>query len=93
VPLVVPVGELTNSASVSGDSGIAMEISQALDVSLSEIQARYFRDSDVSSEVEQVLAEKRDILQEDLQESKRFNENMHRDREAELRSYYEDSTF
>jgi hypothetical protein len=51
------VGELTCLESISGGaSDIAIEISHALDVSLSEIQARYFRDSDESDEVEWDLA-------------------------------------
>jgi hypothetical protein len=62
VPLVILVGEPTHPKPASGEPGTAVEISQALDVSLSEIQAQYFRDSDMSSEVEQVLAEEQDIL-------------------------------
>jgi hypothetical protein len=62
VPLVILAGEPTHPKPASGEPGTTVEISQALDVSLSEIQAQYFRDSDVSSEVEQVLAEEQDIL-------------------------------
>jgi hypothetical protein len=52
-PLIVPMSELTCSESVSGESGLAVEISQVLDISLSELQAWYFRDGDMSSEVDQ----------------------------------------
>jgi hypothetical protein len=43
-----------------GASDVDMEISHALDVSLSKIQARYFRDSDVGDEVERIMAEEWD---------------------------------
>jgi hypothetical protein len=39
------------------------------------------------------MAEERYHLQEDLQEQERFEENMRRGREVELRSYHEDDTF
>jgi hypothetical protein len=70
-----------------------VEISQALDISLSEIQAQYFRDSDTSSEVEQVLVEEQDLLWENLQERERFDDNIWRECEEEFRSYCKDSTF
>jgi hypothetical protein len=63
VPLVVPVGELTRSASVSGGtSSVAIEISHALGESLSEIQEWYFGGSNASDGVERVLAEEQDYL-------------------------------
>jgi hypothetical protein len=93
VPLVVPVGALTCSESTSDELGLAMEISEVLNISLSEVRAQYFRDSDTSSEVEWVLGEERYLLQEELQERERFNEHVQRDREDELRSYHKDSTF
>jgi hypothetical protein len=63
VPLVILVGELTQSESASGSAlDITVEISHALDESLSEIQARYFRDSDVGKEIAQVLVEEREHL-------------------------------
>jgi ADP-ribosylglycohydrolase len=94
VPLVIPVGELTQSESVSGGAlDITIDISQALDESLPEIQAQYFRDSDMGDEVEQVLVEEREYLQEDLQRREEFNKNRRRECEQELHSYYEDDTF
>jgi hypothetical protein len=92
VPLVVPVGALTHSESISEESGLAIAISEVLSISLSEVQA-YFRGSDTSSEVDRVLAEERYLLREDLQERERFDENVQREREDELRSYHEDTTF
>jgi hypothetical protein len=74
-------------------SGLAVAISEVLDISLSEVQAQYFGGSGTSSEVNQQMAEERYCLQEDLQEQERFTENMRRGREAELRSYHEDDTF
>jgi hypothetical protein len=63
VPLVIPVGELTCLESTSGGaSDVAIDISHALGESLSEIRARYFRDSDTGDEIEQVLAEGRELL-------------------------------
>jgi hypothetical protein len=73
--------------------GLVIVISEVLSVSLSEVQARYFRDSDLSNEVDQVIAEKHYLLWEDLQERERFDENMQRGQEDELRSYQEDNTF
>jgi hypothetical protein len=52
--------------SVSSVSDLAVEISQVLDISLSEVYAQYFRDSDVSNEVEKMLQGDWDRLQEDL---------------------------
>jgi hypothetical protein len=93
VPLVVPVGELTRSESASvGASDIALEISHALGESLSEIQAWYFRDNDVG-EVDQILAEKWDCLQEDLQMREEFNEALIWECRQEILSYYEDNIF
>jgi hypothetical protein len=91
VPLVVPVGELTRSESISG--GALDDISHALGESLSEIQAWYVRDSDGSDEVEWVLVGEWDRLQEDLQERERFDKNSQREYEQESRLYYEDDTF
>jgi hypothetical protein len=63
VPLVILVGELTRSESTSGGTScIAVDISNTLGESLSEIWARYFRDSDESNKVEQVLVEEQDHL-------------------------------
>jgi hypothetical protein len=93
VPLVVPIGTLTRSESTSEESGLAIEISHALGESLSEIQDRCFRSDSESKEVEQVLAEERDLLQEDLQERERFDENMRRGCGVELGSYREDHMF
>jgi hypothetical protein len=58
---------------MSEESGLAVEISEALNISLSEVQAQYFRGSDTSSEVGQVMAEEQYHLQEDLQEQERFD--------------------
>jgi hypothetical protein len=66
VPLIVPVGTLTRSESTSDVSGLAVAISEVLDISLSEVQAQYFGDSDKSNEVDRVLGEERDALQENL---------------------------
>jgi hypothetical protein len=66
VPLIVPVGELTHLESISSDLGLAVEISQVLNISLSEVHAWYFRDSDMNSKVEKVLQEEWDYLQENL---------------------------
>jgi hypothetical protein len=93
MPLIISVGALTHSESASEGSGLAVAISEVLSISLSEVQAWYFRDSDTSSKVDRVLAEERYLLQEDLQERERFNENVQREREDELRSYHEDNTF
>jgi hypothetical protein len=93
VPLIVPVGELTHLESVSGDSGLAVEISQVLDISLSKVNAQYFGGSDASNEVEKVLQGEWDHLQEDLQEQEQFKENSQRRREADTKSYHEDSSF
>jgi hypothetical protein len=68
VLLVVPVGTLTHSESASDESGLAVEISDVLNISLSEVQARYFRGSNMSSEVDWVMAEERYHLRKDLQE-------------------------
>jgi hypothetical protein len=73
--------------------GLAVAISEVLDISLSEVQAQYFGGSGVSSEVDQRIAEQRYHLREDHQEQERFVENMRRGWEAELRSYREDDTF
>lgn len=81
------MGELTRSASVSSDSGFAIEVSQVLDISLSEVCAWYFGGSDESNEVERVLQEEWEYLQEDLQEQERFTENSRRRGEAETRLY------
>jgi hypothetical protein len=72
VPLVVPVGTLTRSESTSEVSSLAIAISEVLDISLSEVRARYFRDSDTSNEVDWVLGEEWDALWEDLQEQARL---------------------
>jgi hypothetical protein len=93
VPLVIPMGALTHSESISEESGLAVAISEVLSISLSEVQAQYFRGSDTSSEVDRVLAEECYLLREDLQERERFDENVQREREDELRSYREDTTF
>jgi hypothetical protein len=94
VPLVVLVGELTRSESTSGStSGIVIDISHTLGESLSEIWARYSRDSDESDSIDRVLEEEQDHLWEDLQERERFDENSRRECEQEIRSYYEDGTF
>jgi hypothetical protein len=93
VSLIVPMGTLTCSESTSDESGLAVEISEVLNINLSEVQAQYFRDSDMSSEVDQVISEELYHLREDLQEQERFNVNIRRDREAELRSYREDNMF
>jgi hypothetical protein len=94
VPLVVLVGELTHSESISdGTSGIVVDIGHVLGESLSEIQAQYFRDSDKSAIMEQMLVEERDHLREDLQERERFDENSQREHEQDLHSYYEDDMF
>jgi hypothetical protein len=55
VPFIVPVGTLTRLESTSEVSGLAVAISEVLDISLSEVQAQYFRDSDTNSEVDWVL--------------------------------------
>jgi hypothetical protein len=89
VPLVVPIGTLTRSESVSEMSGLAVAISEVLDISLSEVRAQYFRGSGTSSEVYQMMAEEQYSLREDLQEQERFAENWKRNREAEVRSYRE----
>jgi hypothetical protein len=74
-------------------SGLAIAISEVLDISLSEVQAQYFRDSDSSNEVDWIIGEERDALREDLQEWARFDEHCRRECEGELRSYHEDSVF
>jgi hypothetical protein len=62
VPLIVPVGELMQSEPVSSRaSDIAVEISNTLGESLSEIWAQYFRDSDVG-DIDWDLAKERDHL-------------------------------
>jgi hypothetical protein len=43
--------------------------------------------------VDWVLAEEHYLLWEDLQERERFDENVQQEREDELRSYCEDTTF
>jgi hypothetical protein len=94
VPLAIPIGKLTSSVSASGDSDLAVEISWVLDISLSEMQAQYFGDSDKSNELERRLQDEWDHLWDDLQERERFKENCRRRREeAEVRSYCEDNTF
>jgi hypothetical protein len=72
VPLIIPISTLTCSESQSGESGLAVEISEVLDISLSEVHARYFGDSGMSSEVDQRMAEEWYHLQEDLREQERF---------------------
>jgi hypothetical protein len=47
----------------------------------------------VGDEVEQVLAEEREHLSEDLQRREEFDENSRRECEQEICSYYEDNTF
>jgi hypothetical protein len=74
-------------------SGLAVAISEVLDISLSEVQAQYFGGSGTSSEVDQRMAEEQYRLREDLQEQERFEKNWRRDREVELRSYREDDMF
>lgn len=54
---VVPVAELTRSASGVGDLSVA--VSDALGVSLSEVRDRYFGGSD-EAEVDHNMAEERD---------------------------------
>jgi hypothetical protein len=83
VPLVVPIGTLTRSESTSEMLGLAIVISEVLDISLSGARAQYFGGSGTSSEVEQ-RAEERYRLWEDLQEQERFEENRRRDQEAEV---------
>jgi hypothetical protein len=56
------------------------------------VEARYFRGSDTSSVVDRVLAKECYLLPEDLQERERFDENVQREWEDELRSYREDTT-
>jgi hypothetical protein len=68
-------------------------ISKVLGVSLSKVRDRYFGPSDIGSDIEQMMAEERFSLREDLQEQERFVENMRREREAELKSYQEDADF
>jgi hypothetical protein len=68
VPLVVPIGTLTRLESVSEVSGLAVTISEVLDISLSEVRAQYFGGSGTSSEVDQRMAEEHYSLWEDLQE-------------------------
>jgi hypothetical protein len=70
---------------MSNESGLAIVISEVLSISLSEVQAQYFRDSDMSSEVDWVLAEKWYLFQEDLQERERFDDHVQREWEDELR--------
>jgi hypothetical protein len=74
-------------------TGLAVAMSEVLSISLSEVQAQYFRGSDMSSEVDRVLAKEQYLLREDLQERERFDENVQREWEDELRSYREDTTF
>jgi hypothetical protein len=93
VPLVVPVEELTRSASVSaGASNIALEISHALGESLSVVQAQYFGDNDVG-ELEGILADERDHLREDLQAREEWDEAQVLEHRQEILLYYEDSMF
>jgi hypothetical protein len=74
-------------------SGLAIAISEVLDISLSEVQARSFRDNDLSNKVDRIIGEEQDALWEDLQERARFDENHRREREGDLRSYREDNVF
>jgi hypothetical protein len=93
VPLSIPVGDLTSSVSVSDDLDFAVEISQVLNMSLSEVQAQYFGGSDKSNKVDKRMQEERDTLLDDLQEQERFKENSRRRSEAEMLSYRENSMF
>jgi hypothetical protein len=68
-------------------------VSKALGVSLSEVRDQYFRPSNTGSDIDQLMADERFSLLEDLQEQERFAENMRREREAEVKSYQEDAAF
>jgi hypothetical protein len=83
--------ELTGSSS-SFDM-LPAAVSEVLGVSLSEVRDRYFGPSNTSSDMDQMLAEERFSLREDLQEQERFVENTWREWEAELKSYQEDVEF
>jgi hypothetical protein len=93
VPLVVPVEQLTRSASASiGASDIALNISHTLGESLSVVQAQYFGDNDVGK-LEGILADERDHLREDLWAREEWDEAQVLEHRQEILSYYEDSTF
>jgi hypothetical protein len=55
VPSIVPVGTLTRLESMSEMLGLAVVISEVLDISLSEVQAQYFGGSGMSVGVFRVV--------------------------------------
>jgi hypothetical protein len=57
VPPVVPIDALTRLESTSEMSGLAIVISEVLDISLSEVRDWYFGGSRTSSEVDQRMVE------------------------------------
>jgi hypothetical protein len=75
-PIVVTVDSLTRSSSDVGVQRsvveLDVEVSEALGMSLSKVQAQYFEGSD-EGELDQVLTEERDCLREDLRHQEEWN--------------------
>jgi hypothetical protein len=67
-------------------------VSEALSISLSEVLDLYFGDLDEVRR-DRLIWDSIDRHRDDLQERSQFEENTRREREAEHRSYFEDSTF
>jgi hypothetical protein len=74
-------------------SGLAVAISTISDISLTQVQERYFDSSGTNSDVDQRMANEQYLLREHVQEQGRFAENMGRDQEGEVKSYREDAEF
>jgi hypothetical protein len=88
--VVVPVEELTRSS--PSESMLPEAVSEALGISPSEVLDLYFGELD---EVRRdgLIWDSIDRRRDELQERSRFEDNPQREQEAEIRSYYEDSTF
>jgi hypothetical protein len=71
---------------------LSVAVSDMLGVSLSEVRDRYFRGSD-EVKSDHIMAEERDCIREHHQYEEEQREVDREECQAELQSYYEDTTF
>jgi hypothetical protein len=89
-PPLVPVEELTRSS--SSLNMLPKAVSEALGISLSKVLDLYFGELDEVRR-DHLIWEAIGRHRDDSQERRQFEENSQKEREAELRSYYEDDMF
>jgi hypothetical protein len=88
--IMVPIAVLTRSSSGVGE--LSLEVSEALGVSLSKVHNLYSGGSDEVKN-DRIMAEERDCIREHQQYEEGRREMDKGECQAELQSYYEDTTF